>query len=99
MFFLSSSHFWLTLTFLLVIFALGTTKAWLRLNAVKLVLKEYQNDLNRQFLSQTALWTITPALYFYNCFRALLSRKIVWRGIKYELKSSRETVIITEETK
>jgi len=99
LFFLSSWEFWLTLAFLLIIFALGAAKAWFRLKAVKLVLKDYQKELNCQFLSQMTLWTITSVLYFYNCFCALISRKIVWRGIEYELKSPRKTVIIADEDK
>ncbi|MDQ6788856.1 MAG: glycosyltransferase [Acidobacteriota bacterium] len=96
LFFLSNWQFWLALAFLLTIFALGAGKAYLRLKAVKVVLKDYENELNRSFLWQTTLWTITPLLFFYNNFSALLSREILWRGIKYELKSPRETVIITD---
>ena len=95
LFFLSGWHFWLTLFFLIVIFAFGAAKAWLRLSAVKLVLKDFERDLNRQFVWQITLWTISPALYFYNCFRALLSRKIVWRGIEYNLPSAHSTEIVS----
>ena len=97
LFFLSGWHFWLTLALLLIIFAFGAAKARLRLKAVKLVLKDYENELNRQTFSHITLWTVSPILYFYNCFCALLSRRIVWRGIKYELKSPRKTVIITDD--
>lgn len=93
LFFLSGWHFWLTIFLLSVIFALGAGKAWLRLTAVKLVLSNYEKELNRQFVWQITLWTISPALYFYNCFRALLSRKIIWRGIEYNLLSPDSTEI------
>lgn len=93
----SSFHFWLTLTFSLVIFALGAAKAHLRLKAVKLVLKDYKKELNRQFIWQITFWTISPILYFYNCFCALLSRRIVWRGIEYELQSATKTVILERD--
>ena len=94
LFFLSGWHFWLTLAFLSVLFAQGATKAGIRLSAVKLVLKDYRNDLSKQLVPHVLFWTLTPILYFYNCFSALLSREIVWRGIKYELKSANKTVII-----
>lgn len=82
------------LTILLVsVFSIG--KSWLRLNAVKLVLKDYERELKAQFWTQNTLWIFAPALFFYNCVCALLSRKIVWRGIKYVLKSPTETEIIT----
>jgi ceramide glucosyltransferase len=93
--FLSGYHFWLTLILLLTIYALGFVKARLRLEAVRIVLKDYEKELNQQFLSQVTLWTLTPVIYFYNCMCALLSRKILWRGIGYELKSATETEILT----
>ncbi len=97
LFFLSGWQFWLTAAFLLVIFALGAVKAHLRLKAAKLVLKNYENELNKSFLWQITLWTVTPILYFFNCFSALLSKKILWRGIVYELKSPDKTVIIAHD--
>lgn len=86
--------FWFALVSLILIAVFSTGKSWLRLKAVRLVLGEYEKELKQQFISQNALWIFTPALFLYNCFRALLSRKIVWRGIAYELKSPTETVII-----
>jgi cellulose synthase/poly-beta-1,6-N-acetylglucosamine synthase-like glycosyltransferase len=91
-----SFAFWFALITLLSVSFLSTSKAWLRLKAVKLVLKEYENQLNQQFLPQNTLWILSPALFFYNAFRALLSRKIVWRGIVYELTSPNETKIINQ---
>lgn len=95
LFLLSGFHFWLTLLLLLVIFALGCGKARLRLAAVKLVLKNYEKQLNRQLAAHLTLWTITPILYFYNCIRALFSRKIRWRGIEYNMKSATETEVLS----
>jgi ceramide glucosyltransferase len=91
--------FWFALVSLFLVSAFSLGKSWLRLNAVKLVLKDYEKELNRQFWTQNTLWIFTPALFFYNCFCALLSRKIIWRGIVYELKSATETVIINRSGK
>lgn len=95
LFILSGVHFWLTVTLLSVVFALGFGKAWLRLTAVKLVLKDYENELNRQFLPHLMLWVISPILFFYNCVCALFSRNIIWRGIEYRLKSATETEVLS----
>jgi hypothetical protein len=95
LFFVSGWHFWLTLAFVALIFALGCGKAWLRLRAVKSVLPNYEKELNRQLLPQLTLWTISPLVYFYNSACALFSRKINWCGIEYELKSATETVTLT----
>jgi ceramide glucosyltransferase len=73
-------------------------KSQLRLAAVRLVLKDYEPALAKQFWTQNTLWIFSPALFFYNGFCALLSRRIVWRGIKYELISPVETAITKENT-
>ena len=79
---------------LVSIFSIG--KSWLRLKAVKLVLTKYDKELKKQFWPQMTFWLLTPAIFFYNSFAALISRQMTWRGIKYELKSPTETVIITD---
>jgi cellulose synthase/poly-beta-1,6-N-acetylglucosamine synthase-like glycosyltransferase len=88
--------FWFPLIIILLVSIFSIGKSWLRLKAVKLVLKDYERELNRQFWTQNTLWLFAPPLFFYNCVCALLSRKITWRGIKYELKSPAETVIISQ---
>ena len=95
LFVVSGGHFWLTLGFVSVIFALGAGKAFLRLKAVRLILNDYEMKLKRQTAPHLFLWTVTPLLYLYNCLCALFSRKICWRGIEYELKSATETVVLT----
>ncbi len=78
---------------LVTIFSLG--KAWLRLAAVKLVLSGHAAELAKQSWPQYTFWALTPALFFYNSLAAWASRRLTWRGTTYELKSPRETVIIT----
>ena len=94
----NSFAFWFASISLVSVAAFSTGKAALRLSAVKLVLKDYGRELNKQFFAQNTLWILSPALFFYNAFCALISRKIVWRGIYYELKSPRETIVIKENT-
>jgi len=93
-----SVAFWFSLVALFLISAFSVGKSWLRLNAVKLVLKDYKNELKKQFWTQNTLWLFSPALFFYNSVCALLSRKIVWRGIGYELVSPVETRVTKENT-
>lgn len=89
----SAAIAWLTIM-LVAAFSIG--KSWLRLEAVKLALPEYRNELGWQFWPQNTLWLITPVLFFYNCLAALASRRLTWRGITYQLKSPHETVIIAD---
>ena len=83
--------------FTLVIVTLCSAgKAWLRLKAVKHVLAERWPAVNRQWFTQMTLWLLSPLLFLINCLTATFSRRVTWRGIRYELKSPSETVIITD---
>ncbi len=85
----------LTVIVLVSFFSIG--KAWLRLMAAKLALPEHDKYLKRQFLPQVTLWTLAPALFFYNSAAALISRKMTWRGIQYEMISPNEIKVIDSE--
>jgi cellulose synthase/poly-beta-1,6-N-acetylglucosamine synthase-like glycosyltransferase len=77
-----------------VIFLLGMWKAFFRLRAVALALEDRHERLRAGVWAHLLLWPLTAALFLYNAVAALLSRRIVWRGIRYELKSPTETEII-----
>ncbi|HSU25271.1 MAG TPA: glycosyltransferase family 2 protein [Pyrinomonadaceae bacterium] len=80
-------------TILLVsFFSIG--KSWLRLKAVKLALPGYDQQLKRQFLPQNTLWLLTPPIFLYNCLAAWTSRRMTWRGTRYELVSPSETKVL-----
>lgn len=93
---LNLSFIW-PLAFILAIYALGTLKATLRWRAVTLALAEYKTELRRDVFAHLFLWPLASALYLYNALAALLSTRIRWRGITYELKSPHETVIIRSQ--
>lgn len=90
----SSIYFWVAAAVFLTVSAFSIGKAFLRLKAVKLVLKNYENDLQKQFWTQNTLWILSPVLFLYNSICALFSRKIVWRGIFYKLDSPEKTSIL-----
>lgn len=87
---------WAALATLVLVSAFSIGKSWLRLNAVRLALPHYERELDRQFFTQNTLWLLSPALFLYDSLLALLSRRMVWRGTRYELKSPTETVIIRD---
>jgi ceramide glucosyltransferase len=82
------------LIFILAIYGLGIAKAYLRWRAVNIPLARYHAELRRDAFFHLFLWPLASVLYLYNALGALLSRRIRWRGIIYELKSPKETVII-----
>lgn len=81
---------------LIAVAAFSTGKSWTRLKAVELILADRWPQVRKQWLAQNTLWVISPALFLVNCIAATVSRKMTWRGIRYELKSPTETVIITD---
>jgi ceramide glucosyltransferase len=86
--------FWLPLLLLCLIFVLGALKGYIRLRAVQLPLAKYRRELSGMLPAHLLLWPITSALFLYNSVAAMFSRQIQWRGIRYELKSPTEAVII-----
>jgi ceramide glucosyltransferase len=83
------------LVLLLIIFGLGATKSHLRRRAVSQVMTEPRMSFFGATLAHLTLWPLASALYLYNALAAAVSRRITWRGITYELKSSTETVILS----
>ena len=78
----------------LIIFTLGAAKSFIRFRAVSGVLRTSRRDL----MAHIFLWPVASVLYLYNAIVAGFSRRITWRGITYELKSPRETVIISRNS-
>ena len=85
------------LILLLVIFVLGAMKSYLRLRAVRLVISDRLLSSGTTTLVHLTLWPLASLLFLGNALAAI-SRRITWRGITYELKSSTETVIIRRES-
>jgi len=83
------------LALILWIYTLGMWKAFLRLRAVALPLASSRASLNHSLLPHLFLWPLTAVLYLYNAVAAGSSRRITWRGITYQLKSSNETVVVS----
>lgn len=86
------------LVLLLVIFALGAMKSHLRRRAVAQIISDQRGRSFGATLAHLTLWPLASVLYLYNALAAAVSRRITWRGITYELKSSTETVILSRRS-
>jgi cellulose synthase/poly-beta-1,6-N-acetylglucosamine synthase-like glycosyltransferase len=86
------------LVLVVLIYVLGTAKAYIRLKAVAIPLANYHEQLSQSLSAHLLLWPLTSGLYLYNALAAAFSRRITWRGITYELKSPTEAVIISRES-
>jgi len=82
----------LTLTLLLL--GLAAIRGTLRLAAVMDLLPEWRDTLLAYAWAWTLLAPIVPFVYLYNSAVAAFTRRIRWRGIRYELVSARDTRLI-----
>jgi len=87
------------LVLLLIIFAMGAMKSYLRLRAVRSMIVDRRPRFFATTLAHLTLWPMSSLLFLYNALAAAASRRITWRGITYELKTPTETVIIRRESR
>jgi cellulose synthase/poly-beta-1,6-N-acetylglucosamine synthase-like glycosyltransferase len=90
-------HAWFAGVFIALVLAAGTAKAWLRLKAVSLALADHREALRRQAFWQITLWVASPLIFLFNDIAALVSRRIVWRDIEYELESPQRTRVVRKD--
>jgi len=86
-------QFVLTLPLILILLLLGLAaiRGTLRLAAVLDLLPEWRDTLLAYAWAWTLLAPVVPFVYLYNAAVAAFSRKIRWRGIRYELVSAHQT--------
>jgi len=87
------------LAVLCLLFSLGAVKGLIRWRVINIPLANYRKELRRDLLAHIFLWPFASLLYLYNAIAAGFSRRINWRGITYELKSSNEAVIISDDSR
>ncbi len=83
------------LTFLPLL--LASIRGALRVAAVADLLPAYRSHINKQSWIYVTIGALIPFLYVANFFSSIFSRRIRWRGIRYELVSTQETRILTPQ--
>jgi len=79
----------------LVVAFLAAAKGYLRLVAVSELLPAWKEKLLAYGWAWTLLAPLVPFLYLWNSLVAAFTRRIVWRGIRYELVSAHHTRILS----
>ncbi len=82
-----------TLTFLPLL--LAAIRGALRVAAVTEVLPSMRTQIMNQGWIYIVLTVVVPFLYLVNFVNSLVTRKISWRGVRYELLSAEQTRILT----
>jgi cellulose synthase/poly-beta-1,6-N-acetylglucosamine synthase-like glycosyltransferase len=85
------------LVLVLLILAMGVVKSHLRLRAVAMIIEHARMKSLATTLAHVTLWPFASALFVWNALAAVISRRITWRGITYELKSPTETWIVSRD--
>lgn len=86
---------WVAIATIALVSVCSVGKSWLRLKAARLVLSQYETELEKQAFPQCTLWLLSPFVFLLNSIAALFSRRMMWRGIEYEMVSAHETKIRT----
>jgi ceramide glucosyltransferase len=85
---------WWAAISLILVAATSIGKSIVRLQAVRLVLSDHEIATRRQYIWHSVLWCLTPLVFFSNCHAAMVSRRVNWRGVVYEMKSPTETSVV-----
>ena len=83
------------LTFLPLL--LASIRGALRVVAVADLLPAYRSQINAQSWVYVTIAALIPFLYALNFISSIFSRRIRWRGIRYELVSTQETRVLTPQ--
>ena len=86
--FLEGAFLFAVSVLLSLIWLLGTGKSLVRYNAVRKCLPTKTSALG--YISQALLWPLATLVFLIANLGAILSNRIVWRGIGYELVSDKE---------
>jgi cellulose synthase/poly-beta-1,6-N-acetylglucosamine synthase-like glycosyltransferase len=76
------------------IYLLGSLKGLLRLLAATEALPDERRRLVRFWWMYCLLWPLVSVLFIYNFALSAFTRCITWRGVRYELRSPTETIIL-----
>lgn len=80
------------------IFLLGATTGWTRAVVAAQLLFTNRARIQKHWWGYVLLGPVVSLLYVYNVFASAWTKRIVWRGIGYEMISPRETTILNRPT-
>jgi hypothetical protein len=83
------------LTFLPLL--LASIRGALRVVAIADLLPAHRSKINAQSWVYVTIGVLIPFLYALNFISSVFSRRIRWRGIRYELVSTQETRVLTPQ--
>ena len=82
------------LTLLAAVLAMGCTSGGLRALALARLAPQWRREVMSRLWGYAAMAPLSGLLTAQGVVRALVSRRIEWRGIRYEMRSPNETVVL-----
>ncbi|HXG64008.1 MAG TPA: glycosyltransferase [Blastocatellia bacterium] len=79
---------------LAAIYLVGSVKGVLRLSAAREAIPSARNEIMRLWWMYCLLWPLISLIFLMNFITSATTRRILWRGVCYEMRSPTETVII-----
>jgi cellulose synthase/poly-beta-1,6-N-acetylglucosamine synthase-like glycosyltransferase len=79
---------------LAAVLALGCASGGLRAVALARLAPQWKDDVRRFLWAYVLLAPLAGLVTFYGVVRALASRRIEWRGTRYEMRSPNETLVL-----
>jgi ceramide glucosyltransferase len=85
---------WIVTVLTALIYVLGCAKGLTRLFGVLRALPEFTSEIKRLWWAYCLAWPVVSLVFLYNFLRSATTRRIMWRGVRYELRSPSETIIL-----
>jgi cellulose synthase/poly-beta-1,6-N-acetylglucosamine synthase-like glycosyltransferase len=82
---------------LIAIYVLGCAKGVLRVLAAGAMLPQEKRQIRRLWWVYVFGWILVSIIYLYNFIKSATTRRIVWRGVIYDLRSPAETKVIRRQ--
>ena len=79
---------------LFIVYLLGSIKGWLRVVSAAEALPGSAGEIKQLCWMFCLLWPLVSVLFLCNFCGSLLTRRIVWRGVSYEMRSASETRVV-----
>jgi cellulose synthase/poly-beta-1,6-N-acetylglucosamine synthase-like glycosyltransferase len=82
------------LAMLILIYLLGSAKGVVRFLVARKMLPQAKRDITKLWWMYCLLWVLVSLLYLFNFMQSATTRRILWRGVWYEMRSPAETIVI-----
>ncbi|MCI0490196.1 MAG: glycosyltransferase [Blastocatellia bacterium] len=90
---LGGNEITLPLTMLSAIYVLGSMKGALRMAAAMDAIATARREILKLWWAYCFLWPLVSLLFLYNFIKSATTRRITWRGVRYEMRSPTETIV------